>query len=100
MKQKKNYDHVHIGVEAGHTITEFLNANGSLKCGGGTITGSGSTSMSGTTTSTPKGNLDFKTNDATFVNNVAGPLVSQLQAGAGIKEQTNKGKERFYLQFS
>lgn len=98
-----NYDHVHIGVETGHEITEFLNTNGSLKCGGGTITGSGSTSMStsmsGTTTSTPKANLDFKTNDATFVNNIAGPLVSQLQAGAGIKEQTTKGKERFYLQF-
>jgi murein DD-endopeptidase MepM/ murein hydrolase activator NlpD len=97
-----NYDHVHIGVETGHEITEFLNADGSLKCGG-TITGSGSTSlstsMSGTTTSTPKGNLDFKTNDATFANNIAGPLVSQLQAGAGIKEQTTKGKERFYLQF-
>jgi len=105
MKSPKsvNYDHVHIGVETGHEITEFLNANGSLKCGGGTITGSGSTSlstsMSGTTTSTPKGNLDFKTNDATFANNIAGPLVSQLQAGAGIKEQTTKGKERFYLQF-
>ena len=101
MKSPKsvNYDHVHIGVEDDHEITEFLNADGSLKCGGGTITGSGSTSMSGTTTPTPKANLDFKTNDATFVNNIAGPLVSQLQAGAGIKEQTIKGKERFYLQF-
>ena len=102
MKSPKsvNYDHVHIGVETGHEITEFLNADGSLKCGGA-ITGSGSTSTlsTGTTRTTPKANLDFKTNDATFVNNIASPLVSQLQAGAGIKEQTTKGKERFYLQF-
>ena len=33
-------DHVHIGVESGHNIKEFLNSDGSLKCSG--ISGSGS----------------------------------------------------------
>ena len=35
MKSPKsvNYDHVHIGVESGHKINEFLNSNGTLKCG-------------------------------------------------------------------
>jgi len=90
-----NYNHVHIGVENGHNISEFINTDGSLKCGG-TITNPGTTS-----TSTPSkgGNLDFKTNDTTFINNIANPLVSQLKAGIGIKEQTIKGRERFYLQF-
>ena len=91
--QSVNYDHVHIGVESGHKITEFLNTDGSLKCGGGTITGS----ISGTTR--PKGNLDFQTNDPTFMNDIANPLVSQIKSAAGIKEQSIKGKEKFYLQF-
>jgi murein DD-endopeptidase MepM/ murein hydrolase activator NlpD len=95
--QSVNYDHVHIGVESGHKITEFLNTDGSLKCGGGTITGSTSSSISGTTR--PKGNLDFQTNDPTFMNDIANPLVSQIKSAAGIKEQSIKGKEKFYLQF-
>jgi len=104
-----NYDHVHIGVENGHNINEFINADGTLKCGGGTVIGSSSGSISGSSsdsdsTSTsiitkPKANLDFKTNDTTFMNNVVNPLISQLKSGLGIKEETIKGKERFYLQF-
>ena len=34
-----SYDHVHIGVEDGHDISEFLTPNGKLKCGGGNIAG-------------------------------------------------------------
>jgi len=30
-----SYDHVHIGVESGHNIREFLNSDGSLKCASG-----------------------------------------------------------------
>lgn len=97
---ENSYDHLHIAVEKGH-VRQYLNDDGTLKCGGGTIAGSTSTltSATGTTTSTPKANLDFKTNDTTFVNNIASPLVSQIKSGAGIKEQTVRGKERFYLQF-
>ena len=29
-----SYDHLHIGVEKGHNIREFINDDGSLKCGG------------------------------------------------------------------
>ena len=36
-----SYDHLHIGVESGHNIKEFLNADGTLKCGG-TISGNAS----------------------------------------------------------
>ena len=30
-----SYDHVHIGVESGHNIREFLNSDGTLKCSKG-----------------------------------------------------------------
>jgi murein DD-endopeptidase MepM/ murein hydrolase activator NlpD len=36
-----DYDHLHIGVEPGHNIKEFLNPDGTLKCGG-TISGEAS----------------------------------------------------------
>ena len=29
-----SYDHLHIGVETGHNIREFINDDGTLKCGG------------------------------------------------------------------
>jgi len=29
-----SYDHLHIGVEKGHNIREFINDDGTLKCGG------------------------------------------------------------------
>jgi murein DD-endopeptidase MepM/ murein hydrolase activator NlpD len=96
MKSPKsvNYDHVHIGVESGHKITEFLNTDGSLKCGGGTITGSSLSSTSGTTSTNT--NLDTQITDTAFYNQVANPIASAFKAG--IKEST-KGKETFYLQF-
>jgi murein DD-endopeptidase MepM/ murein hydrolase activator NlpD len=94
--QSVNYDHVHIGVESGHKITEFLNTDGSLKCGGGTITGSSPSSTSGTTSTNT--NLDTQITDTAFFNNIANPYASQLNPKTGIKESTN-GKEKFYLQF-
>jgi murein DD-endopeptidase MepM/ murein hydrolase activator NlpD len=36
-------DHVHIGVETGHNIKEFLNDDGTLKCAGASSASSGST---------------------------------------------------------
>lgn len=29
-----SYDHLHIGVETGHNIREFINDDGTIKCGG------------------------------------------------------------------
>ena len=37
--RSSSYDHVHIGIETGD-ISQFLDSNGKLKCGGGTISGS------------------------------------------------------------
>jgi len=45
-----DYDHLHIGVESGHNIKEFLNADGTLKCGG-TISGQASQPVQSTSTS-------------------------------------------------
>jgi hypothetical protein len=90
--QSVNYNHVHIGVESGHNINKFLNADGTLKCGGGTIPGQVSNAPKG-------GNLSFKTEpDATFIDNIANPIISQIKSSAGLTESTT-GKERFYLQF-
>jgi len=41
-----SYDHVHIGVETGHNIREFLNSDGTLKCNGQVIPGEAPTSDS------------------------------------------------------
>ena len=45
-----DYDHLHIGVESGHNIKEFLNPDGTLKCGG-TISGQASQPVQSTATS-------------------------------------------------
>jgi murein DD-endopeptidase MepM/ murein hydrolase activator NlpD len=45
-----DYDHLHIGVEPGHNIKEFLNPDGTLKCGG-TISGQASQPVQSTSTS-------------------------------------------------
>jgi len=55
------YDHVHIGVESGHDIKEFLNSDGKLVCGGGSISGDvskfNSKSLTGSTSSEEIGNV-------------------------------------------
>ena len=45
-----DYDHLHIGVEPGHNIKEFLNPDGTLKCGG-TISGQASEPVQSTNSS-------------------------------------------------
>ena len=80
-----DYDHLHIGVETGHDIREFLNTDGTLKCGG-TISGevsepvkSTDTSDSTTDTTTKPDEEDIETK---FLRGIAGQL--------GLKE------EKFY----
>lgn len=80
-----DYDHLHIGVEPGHDIREFLNTDGTLKCGG-TISGevsepvkSTDTSDSTTDTTTKPDEEDIETK---FLRGIAGQL--------GLKE------EKFY----
>ena len=85
-----DYDHLHIGVESGHNIREFLNSDGTLKCGG-RISGEAepiqSTSSSDKTTS-DKTTSDVITKpeeddiETKFIKSIAGQL--------GLKE------EKFY----
>jgi murein DD-endopeptidase MepM/ murein hydrolase activator NlpD len=93
-------DHVHIGVETGHNIKEFLNDDGSLKCSG--ANSSGSTSNSGS----PSGSSNYTSNDyekpdelvfkmAKKVGDMLFPGKSKPVAnneGRQIEEQRNFGK--------
>ena len=81
-----SYDHLHIGVESGHNIKEFLNSDGTLKCGG-RISGDvsepiQSTSDSDKTTSDVKTKPDEEDIETKFLRGIAGQL--------GLKE------EKFY----
>ena len=95
-----NYNHVHIGVEDGHNIKEFLNPNGTLLCGGGTIAGESSGS---TTSNTTKGNLTIDTGKLTNVPSDIANLTNALNPAtvlkSALKEQSYRGQEKFYLQF-
>jgi murein DD-endopeptidase MepM/ murein hydrolase activator NlpD len=92
-----DYDHVHIGVETGHNIREFLNADGSLKCGGGTILGQ----LSNTSSETP---TETQPNKISTDDSGGDPLVGQLVAPlskmfkSGLKENRIT-KEKFFIQF-
>jgi murein DD-endopeptidase MepM/ murein hydrolase activator NlpD len=55
-----SYDHLHIGVKTGHNIKEFLNTDGTLKCGG-TISGKVSEPIQ--STSGDKNNSDEELED-------------------------------------
>jgi len=94
-----DYDHLHIGVETGHNIKEFLNANGTLKCGG-SITGelsepvkSTDTSDSTTQSATTQSATTKKPDDDQFgINNIDtnAPEYSALTQAAskfGLKEE-------------
>jgi murein DD-endopeptidase MepM/ murein hydrolase activator NlpD len=81
-----SYDHLHIGVESGHNIKEFLNTDGTLKCGG-RISGDvsepiQSTSDSDKTTSDVKIKPDEDDFETKFLRGIASKL--------GLKE------EKFY----
>ena len=85
-----NYDHLHIAVEKGHNIKEFLNPNGSLKCGG-TISGNapeptqstpGNTETSGESSTTSTGENNGGGGAETFARNLGGKILNAI----GIKE--------------
>ena len=99
-----DYDHLHIGVETGHNIKEFLNANGTLKCGG-SITGelsepvkSTDTSDSTTQSKTKQPVTTKKPDDDQFgINNIDtnDPVYSTLVQAAskfGLKEEKKYSK--------
>ena len=92
-----SYDHVHIGIESGHNIREFLNSDGSLKCASGkkldikNILPSNSSSSDETS---------FSNDDETSLDNKKGGLVYDLVKNVlggltGLKEEkiySNFGK--------
>ena len=59
-------DHVHIGVESGHDIKEFLNDDGSLKCSGTSGSSSKSSSSSDTQDTQDTSSEDTKPDDIIY----------------------------------
>jgi murein DD-endopeptidase MepM/ murein hydrolase activator NlpD len=92
-----DYDHLHIGVESGHNIKEFLNPDGTLKCGG-TISGQASqpvqsTSTSDSTTDTTSDTTTGSTEDDVFGvnkiddNDVMFKKAREMAGQLGLKEE-------------
>jgi murein DD-endopeptidase MepM/ murein hydrolase activator NlpD len=92
-----DYDHLHIGVESGHNIKEFLNPDGTLKCGG-TISGEASqpvqsTSSSDSTTDTTTDTTTGSTEDDVFGvskiddNDVMFKKAREMASQFGLKEE-------------
>lgn len=97
------YDHLHIGVEPPHNLREFLNPDGTLKCGGGTIPGessggSSSTETSTATTTTTLGKYDIDPGNDPLIKNAASKVFGSIYNKQGLKEQKTT-KTKFYLQF-
>ncbi len=81
-----NYDHLHIGVETGN-IKQFLNDDGTLKCGNGSIT-------PGSISSTPSSDLTNDVDTTTYVNGkpeLGGDLLS-----AGLSKIMSLNNENFF----
>jgi hypothetical protein len=103
-------DHVHIGVERGN-IRQFLNDDGSIKCAKGQkLSGyeidspsSSEETSSGKqekTSKTKKSNLDIDMGKyGNTIPDFATKALGQLKTDLGLKEQSSKGKEKFFLQF-
>jgi murein DD-endopeptidase MepM/ murein hydrolase activator NlpD len=92
-----DYDHLHIGVESGHNIKEFLNPDGTLKCGG-TISGEASqpvqsTSSSDSTTDITTDTTTGSTEDDVFGvskiddNDVMFKKAREMASQFGLKEE-------------
>jgi murein DD-endopeptidase MepM/ murein hydrolase activator NlpD len=85
-----SYDHLHIGVYKGHDIKEFLNTDGTLKCGG-TISGKVSEPIQ--STSGDKNNSDEELEDQS-------PEITGLQYGDRGTAVTDMQQHLMYLDFS
>jgi biotin carboxyl carrier protein len=91
-----SYDHLHIGVETGHNIREFLNSDGTLKCGGGTITGDVSDTTASNSTKTPQEKTTNNDDGDELSKELVAPFAKMF--GSALKEQRTS-KEKFYLEF-
>jgi murein DD-endopeptidase MepM/ murein hydrolase activator NlpD len=98
-----DYDHLHIGVEPGHNIKEFLNPDGTLKCGG-TISGEASEPVqstdasdtsTGTTsnTTTTDSDDDFDVAKVKDSDDIMIKKAREMAGQFGIKEEIFKSFE-------
>ena len=95
-----DYDHLHIGVETGH-VRQFLNDDGTLKCGDGkltpftpesvlsTNTSSTDTSSTDTSSTTKSLSREFDTVAQNIQNGILGSLTSAafMKESVSLKEQ-------------
>ena len=86
-------DHVHIGVESGHDIKEFLNDDGSLKCSGTSGSSSKSSSSSDTKDTQDTSSEDTKTDD--IIYKMAKKLGDMFLGSKEKSEVKTEGKEIF-----
>ena len=84
-----SYDHVHIGVESGHDIREFLNDDGSLKCSGSSGVTSKSSDTSDTSSDEAKPDTDttIKLPDGVSIFDALGKIMT-----AGLTEEQERFK--------
>ena len=96
-------DHVHIGVESGHNIKEFLNSDGSLKCSGTSVSdskSSDSTTLSKDTSSEIEkpdsivfsmakkiGDLFFPSKEKSKLNTEGKQIKEQRNFGNGVQNR-------------
>ena len=92
-------DHVHIGVSSGHKIEEFLNSNGTLKCGGGGITGKAPENSSSKTSDSLSSTKVTKSNDYSggdpLISNVVGQVFDKV---LGLTESSSN-KSKIFITF-
>ena len=92
-------DHVHIGVSSGHKIEEFLNPDGTLKCGGGGITGKAPENSSSKTSDSLSSTKVTKSNDYSggdpLISNVVGQVFDKV---LGLTESSSN-KSKIFITF-
>lgn len=87
-----SYDHVHIGVEWGHDIREFLNSDGKIKCNGKQIAIGSPVELS----STEKGSSSEIENDE---NKLLDKILNSEYNGKKIKDLLNDAEDNALIKF-
>jgi len=92
-------DHVHIGVSSGHKIEEFLNSDGTLKCGGGGIIGQAPESPSSKTSDSLGSTKSVKSKDYSSGDPLISKVVGQFfDKTFGITESSSN-KSKMFITF-
>lgn len=99
-----SYDHVHIGVEGGHNIREFLNDDGTIKCAKGLKLGTGDYEVdtedtySDSSDSKLTGTLQSsnKSSDGVSIDSFISQAMSGIGKMLGLKESFGKNVSEKY----